>query len=151
MKKRTILLIGIVIVVLIVVILTLGYFLNIDRSNFSGSNSLTASQKCDAIYIGLTGSDMGNMVLENPGNFIIGSVSVLGPGGYNGATGYINVTGSFVQVPVTFNNGAAYFTQYYLVYVDLAKHRVMGTEYADAHHTPASVQVNIPPGAGWYH
>jgi len=149
MRKRTILLVCIVMLAL--VFLTFFYFSNIDTSNFSGSNGLTTGQKCDAIFIGLTASDMGNMVLLNPGNFRVGPVSSLGSGGYNGITGYINTTDLLVQVPVTFNNGAAWFAQYYLVYVDLTKHNVMGTEFADAHHTPAFVQANIPPGTGWYH
>ena len=149
MKKRIIIIIAVIILVVIVSFVIVFYFSNIDRSNFSNSNVLTASQKCGAVYIGLTGSYMGGIVLDNPGNFNIGPVSPLS-GGYNGVTGYINTTDKLVQVPVILSNGAAWFAQYYLVYVDLTRHTVMGTEWADAHHFPATFQVNIPPGAGWY-
>ena len=43
MKKRTILVLSIVVIVLILGVLTLFYLWNIDRSNFSGSNSLAAA------------------------------------------------------------------------------------------------------------
>ena len=120
----------------------------LESSNFSSRNGSATSQFSDAIDIALNGSEMGSMVLDNPENYNIGNVSTMS-GGYNGNTGYTNVTDMLVQVPFTFNAGA--MAQYYLVYVDLTKRTVIGTEYADAHHTPAYVQVNIPPGTSWYH
>jgi hypothetical protein len=151
MKKRTILLIASAIIIIIVLILAWIYYSEIDSSNFSDSNNLTAGQKRDAIITALTGSDMGNKMLWNPGNFRIEPVALPGSGWWNGRTGYINATGRLVQVPITMYNGADWFTDRYLIYVNLSGHDVTGRESADAHNYPASIDVNIPPGSGWYH
>lgn len=154
MNKRTILQIGlatIAITLVILVMIILVYFSELDSANFSDGNGLTTGQKEDAIITALTCSDMGSTMLLNPGNFRVEPVSPLGSGWWNGDTGYTNRTGVLAQVPVTMENGAAWFTQRNLIYVDLTRHEVLGTVYADAHHYPASAQVNIPPGSGWYH
>jgi hypothetical protein len=150
MKKRTIFLIGSAIII-VFAFLVLIYFSEIDSGNFSDSKNLTASQKRDAIITALTGSDMGNKMLRNPGNFRIEPVSVMGSGWWNGLTGFINTTGLLVQVPITMYNGAGWYTDRYLIYVNLSSHEVDGREFADAHYYPASIDVNIPPGSGWYH
>lgn len=157
MKKQTRLLIGLTVLLLCTIMLVIAFSIfafliipGIDSSNFTDSNGLTSDQKKEAIWIALTGSDVKQVILENPGNCRVTEVSTLGSGGFTGKAGYLNTTGPYAQVPISVG-GEGMFSEHYIAYVNLTGKDVTGSEWASYRHIPANAEISIPPYTGWYH
>ena len=150
MRKRTILIISLILLFIVVSIFAVLIIPGIDSSNFTDSNGLTADQKKEAIWIAVTDSDIKQILLENPSNCRVTEVSPLGSGGFTGKAGYINTTGMYAQVPISVG-GEGLYSVHYIAYVNLSGKEVTGTESASYRHLPAGADVKIPAGASWYH
>lgn len=121
--------------------------LKVHSDNYNDSYGLTAGQKMDAILLALDNSRIGETINDfknmSP-NISVEPVTVSKQGIQSG---YLNIT-NIVAVPMNF--GDMFSKQYFIVYVDIQNHTVIGLENGGFRGLD-NVNLSIPPGAYWYH